>query len=67
MFQILNHFETFLKSFPDFCWFLSEISKEKKVGAGVKWFFEINFSPIDVMLKKWGKIFFSAEPEVTKI
>ena len=67
MFQVLNHFETFLKSFPDFCWFLSETSKEKEVGAGIKWFFEINFSPIDVMLKKLGKFFFSPEPEATKI
>jgi hypothetical protein len=36
MFQVLNHFETFPKSFPDFCRFLSETSKEKEVGAGVK-------------------------------
>ncbi len=58
MLQVLNRFQTFPKSFPDFCWFLNETSKEKEVGAGVKWFFEINFFLIDVMLKKWGKNFF---------
>ncbi len=67
IFQVLNHFETFLKSFPHFCWFLSETSKEKEVGAGVKWFFEINFFPVDIMLKKWGKTFFSSELKATKI
>jgi hypothetical protein len=36
MFQVFSHFETFLKSFPHFCLFLSETSKEKQVGAGVK-------------------------------
>ncbi len=39
MFQVLNHFQTFLKSFPDFCWFLTETSKEKDVGVwhGMAW------------------------------
>jgi hypothetical protein len=39
---VLSHSQTFPKSFPDFL-FLSEPSKEKELG--VKWFFEINFSP----------------------
>jgi hypothetical protein len=47
MFQVLNYFETYLKSFSDFCGFSSETSKEKEMRAGSN-----NFFLISVKLKK---------------
>jgi hypothetical protein len=58
MFQVWPHSETFPNSFPYFYWILNENRKKTNQGAGIKWFFEIILSPIGVMLKKWGKIFF---------
>jgi hypothetical protein len=55
MLQVLNHWN-FLKII---LWFLLIFKRnlKRKGGGGVKWFFEINFFPVDVMLKKW-EIFF---------
>jgi hypothetical protein len=67
MFQVRYPFETFPKSFPDLSIF--ERNHERIAvggGGGSNNFFEFNFFPIDLMLKKLRN-FFSPEPEVTKI
>jgi hypothetical protein len=64
MLQVFNYFQTFLKSFPHFFLFLSEISKENEmradeVRAEIKSFFETNFSHRRNVKKMRKNIFFS--------
>ncbi len=63
----LKPLSNFPKIIPLFLLIFERNPEKKLIRAGVKWFFKINLSLIDVMLKKWGKKFFSPEPEVTKI
>jgi hypothetical protein len=48
----------FPKIVPVFLLIFERKQERFEVGSGVKWFFEFNFFPIDVVLKKWGKFFF---------